>query len=97
MGTDVTGGGTLDFIFLIIAKLIGGFRVGMASVLAPLYISELAPPKIRGRLVALYQLSIVIGILLAYFSNWALLWFSQGNIEAFGGTGVLHKIMVSEV
>lgn len=97
MGTDVTGGGTLDFIFLIIARLIGGFGVGMASVLAPLYISELAPPKIRGRLVALYQLSIVIGILLAYFSNWALLGFSQGNIEAFGGTGVLHKIMVSEV
>lgn len=86
-----------NFNFLIIARLIGGFGVGMASVLAPLYISELAPPKIRGRLVALYQLSIVIGILLAYFSNWALLGFSQGNTEAFGGTGVLHKTMVSEV
>jgi len=86
-----------NFIFLIIARLIGGVGVGMASVLAPLYISEVAPPKIRGRLVALYQLSIVIGILLAYFSNWSLLGFSQGNIEAFGGTGIFHKTMVSEV
>ncbi len=86
-----------NFVFLIVARLIGGFGVGMASVLAPLYISEVAPPKIRGRLVALYQLSIVIGILLAYFSNWALLGFSQGNTEALGGTGILHKAMVSEV
>ena len=86
-----------NFIFLIIARLIGGFGVGMASVLAPLYISEVAPPKIRGRLVALYQLSIVIGILLAYFSNWILLRFSQENMEAFGGTGIIHKTMVSEV
>ena len=86
-----------NFVFLIIARLIGGFGVGMASVLAPLYISEVAPPKIRGRLVALYQLSIVIGILLAYYSNWALLGFSQGNTEAFGGTGILHKAMVTEV
>ena len=85
------------FTFLIIARLIGGFGVGMASVLAPLYISEFAPPKIRGRLVALYQLSIVIGILLAYFSNSLLLGFSQGNPDSFEGTGVLYKVLVSEV
>ncbi|MFT4567931.1 MAG: SP family arabinose:H+ symporter-like MFS transporter [Saprospiraceae bacterium] len=69
----------------------------MASVLAPLYITEFAPPKIRGRLVALYQLSIVIGILLAYFSNWMLLSFSDGNEMAFGGSGGIHEIMVSQV
>jgi len=86
-----------DFVFLICARLIGGLGVGMASVLAPLYISEFAPPEIRGRLVALYQLSIVIGILLAYFSNWLLLGFSHGHDMAFGGTGFLHKIFVSEV
>ena len=85
------------FVFLICARLIGGLGVGMASVLAPLYISEFAPPKIRGRLVALYQLSIVIGILLAYFSNWLLLGFSNGHEMAFGGTGLLHKILVLEV
>jgi SP family arabinose:H+ symporter-like MFS transporter len=86
-----------NFTFLIGARLLGGLGVGMASVLAPLYISEIAPPKIRGRLVALYQLSIVIGILLAYFSNWALLGFSDGGQNAFGGNGILNKIMVSEV
>jgi SP family arabinose:H+ symporter-like MFS transporter len=86
-----------NFIALITARLIGGIGVGMASVLAPLYISEVAPPKIRGRLVALYQLSIVIGILLAYFSNWMLLGFSQNNGVAAGGTGILYKFVISEV
>ena len=86
-----------SFVFLISARLIGGLGVGMASVLAPLYISEFAPPKIRGRLVALYQLSIVIGILLAYFSNWLLLGFSQTGTVTFRDAGLLHKIMVSEV
>lgn len=86
-----------SFIFLICARLIGGLGVGMASVLAPLYISEFSPPKIRGRLVALYQLAIVIGILLAYFSNWMFLNFSINNEMAFGGSGVFHQVMVSHV
>lgn len=86
-----------SFTLLIVARLIGGIGVGMASVLAPLYISEFSPPKIRGRLVALYQLSIVIGILLAYFSNTLLLSFSQGNPDSFERTGVLYKVLVSEV
>ena len=86
-----------NFVFLISARLVGGVGVGMASVLAPLYISEIAPPKIRGRLVALYQLSIVIGILLAYFSNWLLLGFSQNNLAVFDSTGIFYKILVSEV
>lgn len=86
-----------NFMMLIWARLLGGLGVGMASVLAPLYISEIAPPKIRGRLVALYQLAIVIGILLAYFSNWVLLDFSQSNVTNIDETGLIHKIMVSEV
>ena len=72
-----------SFIFLIIARIIGGVGVGMASVLSPLYISEFSPPKIRGKLIALYQLSIVIGILLAYLSNWLLLRFSKESISLF--------------
>jgi SP family arabinose:H+ symporter-like MFS transporter len=84
------------FFLLIPARLIGGLGIGMASVLAPLFISEFAPPKIRGRLVALYQLSIVIGILLAYFSNWCLISYSQEHTIAFGGSGLLHKILISE-
>jgi len=84
------------FTILIIARLIGGLGVGMASVLAPLYISEFSPPKIRGRLVALYQLSIVIGILLAFFSNWSLLGFAENNETALGA-GILHNIFIAEI
>jgi MFS transporter, SP family, arabinose:H+ symporter len=57
---------------LLIARVIGGIAVGTASVVAPLYISELAPARSRGRFVAFYQLSIVCGILLAYLSNWLI-------------------------
>ncbi|NOY95421.1 MAG: sugar porter family MFS transporter, partial [Chlorobi bacterium] len=84
------------FTLLIPARMIGGIGVGIASVLSPLYISEFSPPKIRGRLVALYQLSIVAGILLAYLSNWLLLEYSSNNLYAFGGEGMFHKVFVSE-
>ena len=85
------------FELLIPARMMGGIGVGIASVLSPLYISEFSPPKIRGRLVALYQLSIVSGILLAYFSNWFLQGYSLNHAGAFGGSGLLHKILVAEV
>ena len=53
----------------ILARLIGGLGIGAASMLSPLYISEIAPAKSRGRLVSLYQLAIVLGINLIYFVN----------------------------
>ncbi len=55
-----------------IFRFIGGVGVGASSVAAPTYISEIAPPEKRGRLVALYQFNIVFGILLAYISNYLL-------------------------
>ena len=61
-----------SFTELVIARFIGGTGVGMASVVSPMYIAEISPAKIRGRLVALNQLAIVVGILLSYFSNWVL-------------------------
>jgi SP family arabinose:H+ symporter-like MFS transporter len=60
------------YVELLIARVVGGIAVGTASVVAPLYISELAPAQSRGRFVAFYQLSIVCGILLAYLSNWLI-------------------------
>jgi len=57
---------------LIIARFIGGLAVGAASVISPLYITEIAPKKIRGALVSLNQLTIVLGILITYLSNWLL-------------------------
>jgi sugar porter (SP) family MFS transporter len=53
-------------------RLIGGIAVGGSSVLAPVYISEIAPAQRRGALVGLFQFNIVLGILIAYLSNFAL-------------------------
>lgn len=74
----------VSFLWLIIARILGGLGVGIASVMAPLYISEFSPAHYRGRLVALYQLSIVTGIILAYLSNWGVLINSEeGGNYAF--------------
>jgi sugar porter (SP) family MFS transporter len=56
----------------VAARVVGGLAIGVASVLAPLYIAEISPRAIRGRLVSLNQMAIVSGILLAYFVNWLL-------------------------
>ena len=56
----------------VTARLVGGLAIGTASVLAPLYIAEVSPPGIRGRLVSMNQMAIVTGILLAYLVNWLL-------------------------
>ena len=53
-------------------RFIGGLGVGASSIAVPAYISEIAPPAVRGRLVALYQLQIVFGILVAFASNYTL-------------------------
>ena len=80
---------------LIVYRLIGGLGVGVASMLSPLYISEVSPAKVRGRMVALYQFAITLGILCAYFVNALLL----GKVEAsfFVEGGLMHKVFVSEV
>jgi MFS transporter, SP family, arabinose:H+ symporter len=54
------------------ARITGGLAVGIASILSPMYIAELSPPKYRGFLVSFNQLAIVTGILVAFFSNWLL-------------------------
>ena len=56
----------------VAARIIGGVAVGAAAALSPLYIGEIAPPDIRGRLVSFQQLAIVTGILLSYLAGWAL-------------------------
>lgn len=62
-----------NFAFLVIARMIGGLGVGASLILAPMYIAEIAPRGIRGRLVSLNQLNIVIGISLAFFSNYLII------------------------
>ena len=62
----------MDLSWYIVFRFIGGIGIGIASMLAPMYISEIAPANIRGRLISIYQLGIVIGILLIYFVNAAI-------------------------
>lgn len=60
------------YVEFIIARIIGGIGIGGAILIAPIYIAEIAPPQLRGRLVSLNQLNIVLGISVAYFSNYFL-------------------------
>src|SRR5438046_34945 len=57
---------------LVIFRFIGGLGVGGSSVLGPMYIAEIAPAKLRGRLVGFFQFNVVFGILVAYFSNYII-------------------------
>src|SRR3954453_5535979 len=67
------GSGLVTNLWAFMAfRFIGGIGVGVASVVAPIYTAEVAPPKYRGRLVGLVQFNIVLGILLAYLSNFIL-------------------------
>lgn len=61
-----------SYVEFIIARMIGGMGIGAAILIAPIYIAEVAPPKLRGSLVSLNQLNIVLGISVAYFSNYFL-------------------------
>jgi MFS transporter, SP family, arabinose:H+ symporter len=58
-----------DPVVFIAARVIGGLGIGISTVAAPLYISEIAPPKYRGRLAGMFQFNIVFGILMAFLSN----------------------------
>src|SRR5271156_5702596 len=66
---------------LLVARFIGGLGIGGSSVLGPVYIAELAPAKWRGRLVGMFQVNIVVGILLAYFSNFVIAELNLGTAQ----------------
>lgn len=83
----------------VLFRLIGGLGIGIASMIAPLYISELAPAAIRGRLVSIYQMGIVCGILTVYFVNAGIagLHTAEWNIDTgwrwMFGSGLLPSIL----
>jgi SP family arabinose:H+ symporter-like MFS transporter len=62
----------VDWPIFLIFRFLGGLGVGASSVAAPMYITEISPAKSRGRLVALFQFNVVLGILIAYLSNFLL-------------------------
>lgn len=64
---------------VIVFRFLGGVGIGLASNVVPLYISEIAPARIRGRLVTFYQFALTLGILVAYLSNAGLVSFASGH------------------
>lgn len=68
-----------DVVSFMVARFIGGVGVGISTIAAPLFISEIAPPAVRGRLTGMFQFNIVFGILVALVSNAAI-----GSLDLFG-------------
>jgi len=73
-------------------RVLGGLAVGAVSVLSPMYVAEVAPPKIRGTLVTIYQLAITLGILVSYLVNYGL-HEVDNNWRWMFGTGLLPSIL----
>ncbi|MDA3823938.1 MAG: MFS transporter, partial [Bacteroidales bacterium] len=70
-----------SYVHLVIARMIGGLGVGAALIVPPMYIAEIAPPKMRGRLVSFNQLNIVIGLSVAFFTNYLILKLGDSDAE----------------
>jgi sugar porter (SP) family MFS transporter len=79
-------------VIFISARLFGGLAVGAASVLSPMYVAEVAPPKNRGMLVAVYQLAIVLGILCSFTINYGL-HNVDNNWRWMFATGVIPSVL----
>lgn len=71
-----------DLTQLVVFRMIGGFGIGVVSVVSPAYISEVAVPEKRGMLVSLYQLAITVGFLLAYLVNYLVLKSADTSLVA---------------
>jgi len=70
--TSIGTGLAPNFIFFVVNRLLGGLAIGIASNLSPLYIAEIAPASMRGRLVSVNQLTIALGVMLAQIVNWLI-------------------------
>ncbi|KAB2641200.1 MAG: sugar porter family MFS transporter [Verrucomicrobia bacterium] len=70
--TSIGTGLAPSFLFFVVNRLLGGVAIGIASNLSPLYIAEIAPAGMRGRLVSVNQLTIAIGVMLAQIVNWLI-------------------------
>jgi SP family arabinose:H+ symporter-like MFS transporter len=81
--------------FLVVSRIVGGVGVGFAAMVAPMFIAELSPADIRGRLVSLYQLAITLGILVSYLTNAGLLHYANSHIA--DSSSALNYYFVAEV
>lgn len=84
----------VGFTDLVFYRIIGGVGIGVVSIVSPMYISEISPAKIRGTMVALYQLAITLGLLLAYLVNFFIL---SGSEMAQFSSPWMQKTFSSEM
>lgn len=82
-----------DVYALIAARFIGGIGIGISTVVAPLYISEIAPAKYRGRLAGMFQFNIVFGIIAAYVSNYLLEGIGESAWRWMLGVAALPSVL----
>jgi sugar porter (SP) family MFS transporter len=83
-----------DIMVFILARFIGGLAIGAASVLVPVYISEVSPPDIRGKLVVANQFALVFGILFAFFSNFIIDSIGNNNWRYMFLVGTIPSIIL---
>lgn len=91
--TSVATGVAPNFSFFIVARFLGGLAVGGASILSPMYVAEISPPTLRGRMGTLYQMSIVTGILISYTINYLLRNVGTANWRWMFITGVIPSVL----
>jgi SP family arabinose:H+ symporter-like MFS transporter len=91
--TSVATAVAWDFPSFLIARFTGGLAVGAVSLVSPMYVAEVAPAAVRGRLGALYQMSIVTGILVSYCINYLLHDIGPDNWRWMFGTGVIPSVI----
>lgn len=80
------------FTMFVLSRILGGLSVGAASVLSPMYVAEVAPKRIRGTLVSVYQLTIVIGILVSYLINYSL-YGLENDWRWMFATGIVPSVL----
>jgi SP family arabinose:H+ symporter-like MFS transporter len=91
--TSIATGMAPSFATFVLARFIGGLAVGGASILSPMYVAEVSPPSLRGRMGTLYQLSIVVGILMSYCINYLLRNAGAANWRWMFMTGVIPSVI----
>ena len=91
----VGGEGPAALTAFILYRILGGIGIGVASMLSPLYIAEIAPPKQRGQLVTYQQVAIVSGMTLVYFVNWFIA--SQGDDQWVLSTGWRYMLLSAAI
>ena len=87
--TSAATGLAWSFPVFLAARFLGGLAVGAVSLVSPMYVSEVSPPSVRGRMGALYQMSIVTGILMSYCINYLLRDLGPDNWRWMFMTGVI--------